>query len=319
VNTRFGRVFLLLCMSLPFVLGAYNSLSYTDQIQFFPETGHVITGEFLKVYKSASNPEQVFGFPITDQYVKPTTGFEYQFFQKALLIQAPESVSDRLVHRVPLGELLYEPGSAPSHSPNSMGCRGFPDSGNPYKVCYAFLDFFEKNGGVGQFGYPISDFENKEGLIVQYFQYARLEWHPELPAGQGVVVSNLGADFFNKNHEDPQLLLQRTDNNILQSILNLRVNPFPVFAVTSRNDSQKVYVIVQDQNFRPISNAKVNMTVSLPSGKKQFYDMGVTDQNGITSISFDIVSTTTGIAEVYVTTIYENFTERSITSFRIWW
>jgi len=50
-----------------------------------------------------------------------------------------------------------------------------------------FLKFWEQNGGLDIFGYPISDEvqerlpEDKQPHTVQYFERVRLEYHPEAP------------------------------------------------------------------------------------------------------------------------------------------
>jgi dienelactone hydrolase len=40
-----------------------------------------------------------------------------------------------------------------------------------------FLGYWERNGGVGQFGYPITDELEEDGRTVQYTERARFEWH----------------------------------------------------------------------------------------------------------------------------------------------
>jgi len=287
--------------------------------QFFPETGHYVTGEFLKVFNKASNPVLVYGFPITDAFSHPGDNRHYQYFEKALFLFDPDNTPGFQVKPLPLGKMLYPIEPAPTFTPISTGCQVFPDSGFTYSVCYAFLDFFQDHGGVSQFGYPISNFETREGMIVQYFQRARFEWHPELPSGNRVMISNLGYEYFKKNDENPELLLPNLGDNLPQSILALRVHTFPVYAVVPRIGTQTIYVVVQDQNHRPISGVKVNMFVTLPSGNTQFHDMAVTNNDGIAKITFDIISQSTGLAEVSVNAIYENITEQTISSFRIWW
>ncbi len=36
-------------------------------VQFFPETGHNVKGDFLRFYKSVRDPKLLFGYPITEQ------------------------------------------------------------------------------------------------------------------------------------------------------------------------------------------------------------------------------------------------------------
>src|SRR5512147_164584 len=51
-------------------------------VQFFPETGHNIKGDFLKFYKTAKDPKLVYGYPITEQ-IKSKDGKTVQYFQRA--------------------------------------------------------------------------------------------------------------------------------------------------------------------------------------------------------------------------------------------
>jgi hypothetical protein len=206
------------------------------------------------------------------------------------------------------------------YTPISSGCQVFPDSGLPFSVCYAFLDFFEEHGGVSQFGYPISNFENRDDLIVQYFQKARFEWHPELPSGNRVILSNLGSEYFKKVGENPDLLMPQLGDNIPQSILALHVTPFPVYAVVPRISKQTMYIVVQDQNHRPLPGVIVNMTVKPPGVEKDTQPFSaVTNKAGIAKITFDINYEYTGLAEVRVTAIHENLVKKVISSFWVWW
>ncbi len=58
----------------------------------------------------------------------------------------------------------------------------FPQTG--HSVREAFLQFWQTQGGVDRFGYPISEelpeISTADGKVytVQYFERARLEWHP---------------------------------------------------------------------------------------------------------------------------------------------
>ncbi len=58
-----------------------------------------------------------------------------------------------------------------------------------------FLTFWREHGGVLIFGYPISEEIVENGRIVQYFERARFEYHPEeLGKGDQVQLSLLGRD-----------------------------------------------------------------------------------------------------------------------------
>jgi len=57
-----------------------------------------------------------------------------------------------------------------------------------------FLEFFDTRGGLSIFGYPQTEvfYEERIGLWVQYFDNARMEWHPENPDPYKVQLGLLG-------------------------------------------------------------------------------------------------------------------------------
>ena len=57
-----------------------------------------------------------------------------------------------------------------------------------------FLTYFRDNGGLEIFGYPITEEFVDQGLSVQYFQKARMEWHPENPIPYKVQLGLLGEE-----------------------------------------------------------------------------------------------------------------------------
>jgi hypothetical protein len=58
-----------------------------------------------------------------------------------------------------------------------------------------FLRYWESNGGLAQFGFPISPELVEEGRTVQYTERARFEWHTENRGTQyEVLAGRLGAD-----------------------------------------------------------------------------------------------------------------------------
>lgn len=56
----------------------------------------------------------------------------------------------------------------------------------------AFRDYWHANGELPIFGFPLTDEFTEGGLVVQYFERARFEYHPDLPDGQRVLLTQLG-------------------------------------------------------------------------------------------------------------------------------
>jgi hypothetical protein len=86
--------------------------------------------------------------------------------------------------------------AATSNAQAQRNCREFAATG--YRVCGKFLDYWQRNGGLAQQGYPISgefaevsDLDGKP-YIVQYFERAVFELHPENRPPYDVLLSQLG-------------------------------------------------------------------------------------------------------------------------------
>ncbi len=67
--------------------------------------------------------------------------------------------------------------------------------GVPYCAENAFLAFWKGNGGLEILGLPVSQpFVDDRGLIVQYYERAIMEWHPENGPQYQVLLTLLGGD-----------------------------------------------------------------------------------------------------------------------------
>jgi len=301
-------------------LGWQKSLAQSDQEQYFDETGHRVTGEFLNAYKNVSNPLLLYGYPITDAYQDPTTNNLVQYFQKARFELYPEAPIGQRVQLAPLGYYLYVSGQGQPLriTDSSPACQTFLESG--FKVCYAFLAFFIGNGGEAQFGQPVSNTEIQNNYMVQYFERARFEWHPELRTGQRVVLSNLGTQYFYFHGENPARLLPEPGSDTNAGVLSLRAHAFPLKAVTGAQGHQTVNIIIQDQRFLPVSDATVSIVVRMPSGQETRYIVPTpTNSQGITHYEFPFSSNAIGVAEIQISVLHGNLKGQTVTSFRIWW
>jgi hypothetical protein len=77
-----------------------------------------------------------------------------------------------------------------SNLPTAMAVY-FPETGQYISNRAGFLDFWRSKGQILLFGYPISGEINENGRLVQYFERARLEYHPELAGTPGQVQLGL--------------------------------------------------------------------------------------------------------------------------------
>ena len=89
-----------------------------------------------------------------------------------------------------------QPAPPPQPAPPSGNCRFFAETG--HQVCGRILEYWDQNGGLPVFGYPIADqaTQQVEGkpLQLQWFERNRLELHPENARPYDVLLGRLGAD-----------------------------------------------------------------------------------------------------------------------------
>ncbi len=65
----------------------------------------------------------------------------------------------------------------------------FPETG--HAISGRFLTFWQNDGGLAVFGYPLTDEMSENGFTVQYFERQRFEYHPELEGTPYVVELGL--------------------------------------------------------------------------------------------------------------------------------
>lgn len=293
-----------------------SAFAQTLDFKYFAETGHNIKGEFLKFYNSNPNALSIFGYPITEEFTTKD-GLTIQYFQRVRFELSPQLPEGQRVVLTPIGSVIYVAQEPMSVSGNALACRKFSTG---FEVCYDFLAFFDKYGGVAQFGNPISSFEYRDNKIVQYFEKARFEWQPGRPEAQRVVLSDLGRIYFDKLGEDPALLpsVKPVDNS-QSAILSLKTYAFMKKAVTLADDTQSIFIVVQDQNRRPVSNAVCNAAVTWPDKHTDTANI-TTNANGIGIIPFSFTQQTHGnLVYTNVTCSYNNLKASTVTSFRIWY
>ncbi|MEP6895744.1 MAG: hypothetical protein ABI986_09075 [Chloroflexota bacterium] len=282
----------------------------STNVQFFPETGHSVRGVLLQFYKSAKEPQLVYGSPITEQMVS-RDGKTVQYFQRARF----ELTNTQSVQLTAIGSLTYQPKN-PMTINNPSACQVYPTG---FPVCLTFLDFYKANGGSMQFGNPISPFESSDGLIVQYFEAARFEWRADRPANQRVVISDLGRIYFDQLKEDAaQLAAIKPSSNFINPVLSLNVRAFVLKAVTLRSGQQTVYIIVQDQTANPVSNVIGKVVVKLPDGTAPEIPF-TTNASGIGTAPFTFSNQKSGeLVPMEITVNYNGIIGTTKASFRIW-
>src|SRR5689334_19757852 len=297
------------------LLTPWGSVSaQSADVQYFPETGHHVKGDFLRFYHRAPDPKLVFGYPITEQ-ITSRDGKTVQYFQRARFELRADLPENQRVELTSVGQALYQPANQLKLG-NTAGCDSFATG---YSVCYAFLDFYKANGGVAQFGNPISPFEFHENLIVQYFEKTRFEWRADRPEGQRVVLTDLGRLYFDQLGEDQADLKPVSPlNATINPILSIKVQAFVAQSLTSSNGQQTVYVIVQSQTQQAVSNATGKATIHWPNGRSEDYFF-TTNRAGLGTVTFNFDNQKQGeLVQIDIAVVYQGLPGTTKTSFRIW-
>jgi len=310
------RIGLILC-AFPILAGPASAQAGG---RYYPETGHTLDARFISFFDAHGGVE-ILGYPITDVFVDPENGYPIQYTENARLEQVRQG-ADATIRLPVLGELLggwdAPLASGQAAAGISSGCRYYPESG--HRICFAFLDYFEQHGGLEIFGYPISEFKFENGRVVQYFQRFRLDWHPEADQERQVQVAALGRMHFDAMGYDPNLLKSSPPRDMDQyRVLELRPLVSVWKPVAQASDTQRVFVVVRDQNLMPVQGVWVTLNVRL-ADRDRVLVMPPSDANGISQIELAFEDQRPGgmvTLEVLVSNGEIQVSTRD--SFLIWW
>ena len=195
-----------LAMVLLFLHGDFSFKRDSSALaeQCFPEvTGRCIGGVFFQHWLATGGLAR-YGYPLSDELMEEHSGddraYRVQYFERARFEHHPELAGTP--YEVQLGLLGGEQYAARHPGGRPAGGQG--------PVCHAetgrcvsdlFHIYWQRNGGLAQFGHPLSDEFDEVSAAdgrayrVQYFERARFEHHPQQAAiGHEVLLGHLGRD-----------------------------------------------------------------------------------------------------------------------------
>jgi uncharacterized protein YkwD len=158
--------------------------------QYFAPTGKSVSGDFLNIYKKYGLSR--IGYPVSDEVNEG--GTRVQYFERVRMEFHPElSKAGYNVMLTRLGAQISEGSHFATVAPfASTASRAYVRE-TGHSLAEPFLSYWKKNGGVDLFGYAISEAIKQDGMTVQWFERARMEYHPELASkGQAVQLTLLG-------------------------------------------------------------------------------------------------------------------------------
>jgi hypothetical protein len=205
---------------------------------YFPETGHNIGLKIKRFYDSHGGLD-IFGLPLTEVFAED--GLQVQYFERARFELHPELPPEFYVSLTLLGTYFTTGRADPAFqwlsAAPSPDRDFFAESG--HSLGGAFRGFWQGRGGLAAFGFPISEefFEvspqDGQTYLVQYFQRARFEYHPEnVGTPYEVQLGQLGRQLLNERpaiHSQtapaqPLTLLGKATTGFATSIAERRQN-----------------------------------------------------------------------------------------------
>lgn len=191
---------------------------------YFDQTGHHLGDDFLNAWQ-ANGGLRTFGYPISEPIEED--GRTVQYFERARFELHPEHAGTQyIVQASLLGNWVTEDRRdeepfqrVPEHVvlENDSSRHYFPETG--HVLAYGFKKYWEQNGGLYVFGYPISrefsefNRDTEQEHTVQYFERARFEWHPEFrDTPYEVLLGRMGAEFADENGIDTAPVEKSSDS-----------------------------------------------------------------------------------------------------------
>lgn len=202
------------------VYNYFNKDSYQPQ-RTFPETGHTVTGPFLKFWNTWGGLRQ-FGYPLTEALNEG--GMQVQYFERAKFEWHPDE-ADNPIQLSRLGNEVaaarhYPTAAAP---PSNVDDTQFFDA-TGHNVSKSFLSYWRNHGGLMVFGYPITErFQevsatNGKQYTVQYFERSRLELHDEGGQDSYVMLGPIGSEDMQLHHQAQQ---QDTMDSLFEQVTQI--------------------------------------------------------------------------------------------------
>jgi hypothetical protein len=162
--------------------------------RLFPETGKCVNEPFLSYWNNHGGLA-INGYPISDEFTETLEDgkpYKVQYFERVRMELHPENQPP---YDILLGQFGRRIHPADPPVATKPGARFFSETG--HNVAGSFLSYWTANGGLPQFGYPISEefvetLEDGKPYTVQYFERARFEHHPENQPPYDVLLGQFG-------------------------------------------------------------------------------------------------------------------------------
>ncbi len=160
----------------------------------YGDTGRCVGGAFL-AYWQGHGGLALNGYPLSDPFPERLEDGQVhlvQYFERVRLEAHPAQPAPYDVLLGQFGRRIHpaDPPVAPQDGARYVAATG-------HNIAPRFLAAWEADGGVAQFGYPLTEtlteiLEDGKIYTVQYFERARFEYHPENAAPYDILLGQFG-------------------------------------------------------------------------------------------------------------------------------
>lgn len=165
------------------------------------QTGQCVAGPFQEYWRANGGLARN-GYPLTGEMLERLEDgklYQVQYFERVRMEYHPEQTDSQ--YRVLLGQFGRRiHGQVDPPATRASDAVFFPETG--HNLGGAFRAYWEANGGLAQFGYPLTEeftatLEDGKQYRVQYFERARFEHHPENADPYKVLLGQFGRRILN--------------------------------------------------------------------------------------------------------------------------
>ena len=304
---RFPRAGLLLFALVLLLAGCMVGRSTNSQ-ETAGSANFIPIGEEFRSFYEANGGQRIFGYPLTDPFLNVSGDRIIQYFQRLRLEYDPARDD---IHITALGDW-----GRPSESAENQS----EALNEPWLAEGAFLTFYEKYNGELLFGRPLTPQIDEAGMRIQYFDNARLEWHPEKPLDYRVQVGLLGEAHYRQVglFMNPGRSRPLDSATVREAIISAKFSAPIMYS----GDNQVVFVQVQTpEGHRPVTGVKIELAISY-NGRTELMELAETDGAGYTQGDLVLHNVSPGQnVKVLVTASAPGGPTIGTTSqsFRTWW
>jgi hypothetical protein len=285
-------------------------------------SGQLEVAEPFRPYYNAKGGALVVGVAITPDLIED--GIRVQYFQNVRLEYHPQLPEGKQVFPSSI-RAIFANNATPCIRPQDVAPNAY------YFDCHSvrqeFLGFFNRQGGLQFFGYPISEMYISGAQVIQHFERASIVWNKSKPIEYQFGLLNLGSQWCSLNSKcqplGPAEPVAATPTFTLllptpaPKGLALKVlSEFPLFDVKTQRQTLKAWVT--DQNGLPLSGVVVSFLVQYTVNSER-YETPPSDKSGYAAVLLAIRSYSPGDLILYKASVSQNGVTASASgSFWVW-